>query len=76
MDNAGIWLPGPRAALDELRRRARRRIASGDEEGRNLRAVRIRLRDNMGQVLFDGTLEEAAGDVLVPTRWLEATRLN
>ncbi|MDX7950843.1 hypothetical protein P7D22_06580 [Lichenihabitans sp. Uapishka_5] len=56
----GLWLPGSREALAELRARAERAIASGDAKGRDVRQTMIRLRDEMGHLLFEGTMQEAA----------------
>lgn len=56
-----VWLPGAGAAFDELRSRAQDQIASADRQGRDVRSARIRMRDDTGRVLFEGTLEEAAG---------------
>jgi hypothetical protein len=72
-DNEGIDFPGPAEALRALRLRARRAIDEGDRHGIDLRQRRIRVRTDSGEVLFEGTLEEAArvemdGHAVLPPR--------
>lgn len=72
-DNEGTTFSGPAEAYRELRERAQRTIAEGERQGFDLRDYKVRIRDDQGGVLFDGTLGDAArleinGRVFLPQR--------
>jgi hypothetical protein len=59
-DYTGIEFPTQQSALEHLSAQATQLIAAGDKQGRDVRAVRVRVRDDADGILFEGTLGEAS----------------
>ena len=58
-EGAGVFLESYEAAFAELRARASSMIARAEHLNEDGRRKRVRLRDERGELLFEGTMEEA-----------------